>query len=533
MPNSFLSGVTFDPARRSTPVSEPATPDQVKSHQGGYVFQVADMERARRFLILGSDSSFYQAGGKLSMENAEIIKKIAKSDHAEQLIDLIVDISENGRAPKQSPGLFALALVISQTEDPKVKQFGYSVLPSVARTASTLFEFTGYLSQFQNLGGMGFQKAIGRWYNEKPVDKLAYQMVKYRQRNSYDHARLLRLSKRVKSNDRPELAPLLDWALGKETYSWDNLPRVVQGFEFAKNASDPRIIAGLVRDYGLSWEMLPTEALNYIHVWEALLEGNVPLGALIRQLPRLTNLGMLTPLGGWTGRIEERLRNLDEIKRARIHPLQALVSMRTYASGKGMSQSWTPVSRISDALEDTFYGAFDAVEPTGKTHMLALDVSGSMGWSNIAGMPITPREASACMAMVQARIEPEYLITGFSHQMVQVDITPKTRLADAIRIIERIPMGGTNLSLPMETALAQRIPVEAFVVYTDNELGIGRRHPFQALSAYRREMGINSKLIVVAMTATRFSIADPSDPGMLDVAGFDTAAPGLMAEFVR
>jgi len=94
-------------------------------------------------------------------------------------------------------------------------------------------------------------------------------------------------------------------------------------------------------------------------------------------------------------------------------------------------------------------------------------------------------------------------------------------------------MGGTNLSLPMETALAQRIPVEAFVVYTDNELGLGRRHPFQALAAYRREMGINSKLIVVAMTATRFTIADPSDPGMLDVAGFDTAAPGLMAEFVR
>jgi 60 kDa SS-A/Ro ribonucleoprotein len=28
-----------------------------------------------------------------------------------------------------------------------------------------------------------------------------------------------------------------------------------------------------------------------------------------------------------------------------------------------------------------------------------------------------------------------------------------------------------------------------------------------------------------------FSIADPSDAGMLDVVGFDTAAPQLMADF--
>jgi 60 kDa SS-A/Ro ribonucleoprotein len=76
--------------------------------------------------------------------------------------------------------------------------------------------------------------------------------------------------------------------------------------------------------------------------------------------------------------------------------------------------------------------------------------------------------------------------------------------------------------------------VDAFVVYTDNELGQGRRHPFQALSAYRRERNKpNAKLIVAAMTATNFTVADPSDPGMLDIAGFDTAAPAVMAEFVR
>lgn len=46
-------------------------------------------------------------------------------------------------------------------------------------------------------------------------------------------------------------------------------------------------------------------------------------------------------------------------------------------------------------------------------------------------------------------------------------------------------------------------------------------------------MGIDAKLIVVGMTATKFTIANPDDPGMLDIAGFDTAAPGIMSEFAR
>jgi 60 kDa SS-A/Ro ribonucleoprotein len=38
---------------------------------------------------------------------------------------------------------------------------------------------------------------------------------------------------------------------------------------------------------------------------------------------------------------------------------------------------------------------------------------------------------------------------------------------------------------------------------------------------------------VVAMTATDFSIADPKDPHSLDVVGFDSALPGLIAEFTK
>jgi 60 kDa SS-A/Ro ribonucleoprotein len=45
-------------------------------------------------------------------------------------------------------------------------------------------------------------------------------------------------------------------------------------------------------------------------------------------------------------------------------------------------------------------------------------------------------------------------------------------------------------------------------------------------------MGIAAKLVVVGMVSNGFSIADPNDGGMLDVVGFDTATPQLVADFI-
>jgi 60 kDa SS-A/Ro ribonucleoprotein len=82
-------------------------------------------------------------------------------------------------------------------------------------------------------------------------------------------------------------------------------------------------------------------------------------------------------------------------------------------------------------------------------------------------------------------------------------------------------------------ALEQGWEVDTFVVYTDNETWAGAIHPIQALRQYREKTGIAAKLIVVGMTATEFTIADPSDAGMLDVVGFDASAPAVMADLSR
>jgi len=146
-------------------------------------------------------------------------------------------------------------------------------------------------------------------------------------------------------------------------------------------------------------------------------------------------------------------------------------------------------------------------------------------------MPLTPREASAALALVTAATEPNYAMMAFSGGFVPLNISPKQRLNDAIQAVSVLPFDRTDCALPMLWAIQNKILVDTFVIYTDSETWFGGIHPHQALRKYRDISGINARLAVVGMTATNFTIADPADPGSMDIAGFDAAVPKLLTDF--
>ena len=521
---------------RITPQHQKATAKQVANSAGGYVFALDDVARLRRFLILGVDGgTYYTSAHALAVDNVKVLERLASED-PRTLVDTIVQVSTSGAAPRQNPALFALAYA---TSVPQSRDAALGALPQVARTGSHLFTFARYVEQFRGWG-RGLRRAVGSWYTGRDADSLAYQAVKYRQREGWSHRDLLRLAH--PRTDDASLRATFDWithaGLGETT------PALIEGFIKAQQATDAAAWARIVRDYCLTWEMLPAAALTQPVVWEALLDVGVPMTALMRQLPRLTRLGLLPAIGGRTQEVCAQLTDARRLRAARVHPISVLVAQRTYASGTSYrgTTEWTPTTKVTDALDAAFYAAFGAVEPSGKRTMLALDVSGSMDWS-VSGMGITAREASAALALVQLATEPEAVAYGFSDAgtasswrnpaLTPLDISPRRRLDDALAVVDAIPMGGTDCALPMLYAIKQKLEVETFVVYTDNETWAGKVHPYQALRRYRERSGIDARLIVVGMTSTGFSIADPDDPGMLDVVGFDAAVPNLISEFAR
>jgi 60 kDa SS-A/Ro ribonucleoprotein len=543
--------------RRRAPQSAPIrASDQVSNAAGGFAWAVDDWTRLHRFLVLGSEGgTYYASESKLTRENAQAVERCLAEDGPRTVAE-IVRISDEGRAPKNDPAVFALAMAAGAGDEP-TRKAALEALPQVCRTGTHLFQFATFVEAFRGWG-RSLRRGVGRWYAAQPVDKLAYQAVKYRQREGVTHRDLLRLAHPAEqvTAGNPTLqvsgkhARLFEWIVrGGET---NGLPRVVEGFVRAQQAKTPAETAALVREFGLPREAVQTEHLTSPEVWEALLE-DMPMTAAIRNLATMTRVGVVAPGSAGTAKVVAQLGDAERIRRARVHPIALLAALRTYAAGRGARgrNEWDPVREVVDALDAAFYTAFGNVEPTDKRIMLALDVSGSMTSGRVAGVPtLTPRDASAALALVTAATEPNYETVGFfagkrgwaagterrylgQDGITPLAIGPRQRLDDVVKTVSDLPFGGTDCALPMLYAQARGREVDAFVIYTDSETWAGDVHPARALQDYRRASGIDARLVVVGMVSNGFSSADPADPGMLDVVGFDTATPQLISEFVK
>lgn len=523
---------------RRTPQSEPL-PRTVPNAAGGHVFALSDWARLDRFLVLGSEGGSYYAGERaLSRENAVAVMRCIAEDGA-RAVATIVAMSEAGRAPKQDPAIFALALAAS-AEAEGTRRLALAALPRVCRTGTHLFQFAGAVAALRGWG-RALRRAVGDWYRARPVDALAYQAVKVRARQGWSHRDLLRLAH--PETDEPARKALFDW-ICRGTLS-EETPALVHAFAAVQaEGVDGAYAAAQVRTHGLPWEALPTGLMTSRAVNEALIE-RMPVGALVRQLGRLTASGALAPFTAATAHVTSALSDRERLLRARLHPMALLIALQTYASGRGQRGrlSWEPVAAIVEALNAAFYTAFANVEPTGRRLVLALDVSGSMSCGSVAGSSLTPREAAAAMALVTAATEEHWQVLGFTAEpdqswsqgaaLTALPIGPSMRLDQAVAATADLPFGGTDCSLPMRWALERGVRADAFVVYTDSETWAGPVHPVEALREYREKTGIPAKLVVVGLVSNGFSIADPNDAGMLDVVGFDTAAPALIADFLR
>jgi 60 kDa SS-A/Ro ribonucleoprotein len=516
--------------------SEPLNERQVQNSAGGYSFPVDMWVQLDRFLILGTEGgSYYASEKKLTDKNVKSIRDCIKTDGL-RTVARVVEISDAGRAPKNDPALFVLALC-SKADDQKTRAAALDALPKVARIGTHLFHFAEFRTQLGGGWGKGMKRAISNWYLDRSPMSLQNQLVKYQSRDGWSHKDLLKLGHVNPSEVAPEKRVALAWAADKAPLELSQVP-LIEAFERAKTLkekSQEKELIQLITQYELTREMVPTEALNSAAVWEALLV-KMPITALIRNLGNMTKNELLKPMSDACKTVVNNLTSKEVLKAGRVHPIQLLVALRTYASGHGMKsrgEGWKPVSKVVDALDESYYLAFANVEPTGKRWYLGLDVSGSMSGGSIAGSPLTPCEGAAAMSMVTAKLEEDYEIMAFDQGIRKLPITPKMRLDDIMKHTKDINGGGTDCALPMIEAAKRKIPVDMFVVYTDSETWAGHIHPPKALEQYRQKMGIPAKLVVCGMLGNNFSIADPNDAGMLDVVGFDTNVPLLLADFAK
>lgn len=541
---SALHDVNFN----RTSQTEKAKSTQVKNNAGGYTFAVSDKDRFRRFLTLGTEGGTYYVGEReLTKNNVEFIRRYVDTAGVEA-VNEIVAVSDGGLAPKNSYALFALAVAFT-SDDLNVKEAAKAALPKVARITTHLFEFIQFVENTSGWG-RGKRKAVANWYTDKSTDQLAFQVAKYRQRFGWTHRDAFRTAhpQGVDQN-------LGNYILGKE-YNLESLPEVLRVFESLKAAkSESEVVRIIANNRMVTWEMVPTDYLKSDKVWRQLFENGMPQGALLRNTTRFARLGLFNDLK-LVKQYADQLTDQEKIQRARIHPINYLNASVVYSEGQvdrsgaysyyyTRKKNWDTNGKISAALDRGYQLAFKNIEPANKNTLVAVDVSGSMS-APASGLDMSCAQVSGAMAHMISKTEPYSMVRGFTSGsggygwrsnnssmdgFIDLGLSESDSLPTVMNKVSNRNFGRTDCALPMMWALKSGTHIDTFIILTDNETWHGSIHPFEALKRYRRETGINAKLVVVAATATEFTIADPSDPGMLDISGFDSSGPKVIADF--
>lgn len=563
--------MTTDPlariSTRTTPQTRQADPAQIKNSAGGYTFKADDLAVLRRFLATGAEGgTFYASQEEVALDASDLIQNLIRTKPFEVLAT-VLDMSVRGATTRQQPLMFTMAM-LSGADDEQVRRETLAALPKVARTASHLFLFASYVGNFRGWG-MGLRRAIASWYDEADLDALAYQIEKYGSRYGWSHYDLLtkahvgsRQTLRLDKDDPLSLAygdeadarmALYGHAAGK-TIEASLLPFTSVQAALLNAAESVEDTLAVIRESPrVSWEMVKSEHLGDKRVWEALLDGNhVPVGALLRNLGRLTANGTLDPFGqdDRTARVIGRLLDPQVLAKGRVHPMSVMLAAATYKTGHGLrgSTTWHPIPNIERALDGAFMAAMPGIQPDNEhTAMLGVDVSGSMDTHQAAGLPLSARDAAMGLGMALAAQFPRNMGVAFTgdwepgartwrglkaNTLTPINLDPQRRLTDLIAEAKGLEFGRTDCSLPVKYALDKGLRVDAFVVLTDNETYAGDVHVHQLLRQYRERTGIAARHVTVSMAYNHSTLADPKDPLMLDVVGLDSNAVSLVGDFI-
>ncbi|GAX40277.1 TROVE domain-containing protein [Tolypothrix sp. NIES-4075] len=520
----------FTKNKTSTPQNKPIPgreAEMIQGRSGGFMFDAGIWKMLRRCLLVGTAQSTYYAGKQELTEDFVAVLKQAVAENPRRVAEEILYASD-GRAINNSAPILALVL-LSMGEAPEAKKAFMEIFPQVVRTGSHFYEWLSYTKSLRGFGKV-VREAGKNWLSREDVKGLAYQLLKYQQRQGFTNRDALRLFHvKPPTEDHRQL---FEWVVK----GWEELPGEIPSqaiaqiwwYEWLKR--NPTQTHEAITQGRLTHEMAAPVGKMDKAAWQ-LLFSEMPIGAMLRNLGSLTELGVLqTHESANLLRVEAVLNNKEHLRKGRIHPIDVLKALKTYQSGGKLGRSqktWNPVSRIVDILEKAVELSFDVVQPTNKVFMHAVDVSGSMG-GMVADMGLTCCEIATTMALVTAKAEKNYMIRGFATDFRDLGITAKDSFGSAVRKASNQNFGGTDASVAYDWMIKNKFKADVVCFWTDSESWAGYKHPSQALAKYRQKVNPDVKAVYVTLTPYQITLVDPKDPLSWDLGGFDPGIPRII-----
>uniref|UniRef100_A0A3Q0RTW0 Ro60, Y RNA binding protein n=1 Tax=Amphilophus citrinellus TaxID=61819 RepID=A0A3Q0RTW0_AMPCI len=472
---------------------------------GGGSWEISDKAKLCRFLCYGSEGSLYNTreDERIRMENAGALLSMLQESRGAEVVEEIKRFTQDGRAVRMGPTIFALALC-SQHSESNTRQAAFKALKDVCCDPAHLFDFIQFKKELKvdmkcGIWGRALRRALSDWYNDQDAMSLAAAVTKCKKRKGWSHQDLLRLSHTKPAKDAIALISKYvtkGWKEVQVAYEdKENSEEVLSVFSYlevvekVKHSRDETEVVTLIEEHKLEQEQLLTEHLKSNQIWSALLK-EMPLHSMLKMLGRLTFRKVLEPGSSQTHFVCDRIQSETALKKAKIHPFSILLASENYKKGQGYQgkPKWEADKSILKAMDSAFYTSFMNVEPVGKCFVVAVDVSTSL-------TSVVPGTSVSTAAALQSK---------------RIDCT-----------------------LPITWATENGKAVDVFIIVTNNPLWTDTASPVESLKKHREASGANSKLVMCGLTNIGNSIAHTEDRGLLSISGFDLGAFSIIRNLAQ
>lgn len=229
----------------------------------------------------------------------------------------------------------------------------------------------------------------------------------------------------------------------------------------------------------LTWESELSANGNNTATWEKLIDsGKLPYMATLRNL---RNIVEANPSN--LDKVLEKLSDPNAVRHSRQLPFRFLSAYRNLSAGAG--------KKVADALEKAVEIACENVPKLPGRTVIAVDTSGSMGNTISAKSEIRCCEIGMMLGVIANRICEDSIFYTFDNHIEEKRIPSANILYTTLH--ESAAGGGTNMNLPFEKMMKDKIHCDRIIVISDNMCNDHFwNEPVQVLAdRYRNESGNN------------------------------------------
>jgi len=430
-------------------------------------------------------NTFYVSERKLLTQSFDIHKKMLAED-PEFFATKVVEARNDGCMRLQP----ILGLVyLSTLEDKKlfIDAFG-----DVIRTPNDLQNFIDICrgKTIRNGLGSAVKKTIQYWLNHRLSP---YWTLKYRQ-PIIDAVRTVRPSEK-RMDDIPN--DMINYLL-KEKYKVKD--KQIKSFEkFIKAKTEEKKIK-YITEGRLPHEVVTGGTKMTPALWKHMIP-NLPYFALLRNLNTLHRNKVL--MGADAQYVADTLSDPERIKKSMVLPFRYSTAYKKLESGID--------NRISDALMKALDESFiNMPEIKGRT-MISIDVSGSM-----TGRPLEIASLFGAALFKKS----DALITAFDTSLHHPRISKMDSMMTNASKLEEYGGGGTDMDLPMDYMVKNKIFVDNFIGVTDSEEWAGRGF-LNALHEYKKKVNPNVKCVLIQVQPYDDAVAPETEENVYYVYGWN------------